>query len=99
MALEYDSEFASEQELASISVETNLTLAGKVILYNDEWHTFEDVAGQILKAIGCTSEHAEYLTWEAHLSGSATVYEGELTDCLRVSSVLEEIALETRIEC
>ncbi|GBD06223.1 ATP-dependent Clp protease adapter protein ClpS [bacterium HR21] len=78
---------------------TGTDLPAKVILYNDDWHTFEEVIVQLMKATGCSRERAEALTWEVHTRGKAAVYEGTLAECLRVSSVLEEIALHTQIEC
>ena len=69
-----------------------------VILFNDEIHTFEEVIGQIIKATGCDQSKAEALTWQVHSTGKAAVYQGSVTDCLRVVSVLEEIALNTHIE-
>ena len=70
----------------------------KVVLFNDSWHTFEEVIGQIIKATGCDTKTAERLTMEVHTKGKAVVYEGDMTECLRVNSVLEEIALHTQIE-
>lgn len=70
----------------------------KVILYNDEWHSFEEVIAQLIKAINCTTRRAEEITWEVHTKGKSCVFEGELADCLRVSAVLEEISLNTQIE-
>jgi ATP-dependent Clp protease adaptor protein ClpS len=70
----------------------------RVILYNDEIHSFDEVIGQIIKAIGCDSIKAEALTWEVHNSGKAMIFEGQMTECLKVSHVLEEIALNTQIE-
>jgi ATP-dependent Clp protease adaptor protein ClpS len=70
----------------------------KVILFNDELHSFEEVIGQIIKAIGCDTAKAEALTWEVHNSGKAKIYEGQMTECLKVSHILEEIALNTQIE-
>lgn len=78
---------------------TGTELPAKVILYNDDWHTFEEVIVQLMKATGCSRERAEALTWEVHTRGKAAVYEGSLSECLRVSSILEEIALHTQIEC
>lgn len=69
-----------------------------VILFNDEIHTFDEVVGQIIKALGCDTAKAEAITWEAHSKGKAAVYTGEITECLRVNSVLEEIGLHTQIE-
>ena len=70
----------------------------KVILFNDEVHTFEEVIGQIIKATGCDLARAEALTWEVHNAGKACVYEGEVTRCVEVSGILEEIELTTQIE-
>ena len=77
---------------------TDVGLPAKVILFNDDFHTFDEVIAQLIKAIGCSYKKAEALTWEVHTKGKAVVYTGELSECLRVSSVLEEIALHTQIE-
>ena len=82
-------------------IEDTGTITGqpsKVILFNDEVHTFEEVINQIIKATGCNQSRAEALTWEVHTRGKAMVFEGSLEECLRVSGVLEEIALHTQIE-
>lgn len=70
----------------------------RVILFNDEVHTFDEVIGQIIKATGCDLARAEALTWEVHNAGKAVIYEGEMTRCVQISSVLEEIELMTQIE-
>lgn len=83
-----------EQKEVDVLIEQPAT----VILYNDEVHTFDEVIGQIIKAIRCNTTKAESLTWEVHNSGKAAVFEGPMNDCLKVSHVLEEIALHTQIE-
>ncbi|MCS7000356.1 MAG: ATP-dependent Clp protease adaptor ClpS [Bacteroidota bacterium] len=88
----------TEQFLPELEVETTVGTPAKCILYNDDWHTFDEVIAQLVKATGCSVEEAESLTWEVHTRGKAAVYEGPLSDCLRVSSILEEIALHTSIE-
>jgi ATP-dependent Clp protease adaptor protein ClpS len=70
----------------------------RVILFNDEVHTFEEVIGQLIKALGCDTSRAESLTWEVHNAGKAAVFEGPMDECVRVSGVLEEIALHTQIQ-
>ena len=70
----------------------------KVILFNDDIHSFDEVIGQIIKAIGCDTAMAESLTLEVHNNGKAMIFEGPMDDCLKVSHVLEEIALNTQIE-
>jgi ATP-dependent Clp protease adaptor protein ClpS len=70
----------------------------RVVLFNDEVHSFEEVIGQLIKALRCDSSKAEALTWEVHNSGKAAVFEGPMDKCVKVSGVLEEIALHTQIQ-
>ena len=71
----------------------------KVVLFNDEWHSFDEVTQQLIKATACTQPKAEAITWEVHSKGKGIAYSGQIHDCIRVSSVLEEIQLNTQVEC
>ncbi len=70
----------------------------KVILFNDEVHTFDEVIHQIMKATGCDLPTAERMTLEVHHTGKSCVFTGELVKCLQVTGVLEEIELMTQVE-
>jgi ATP-dependent Clp protease adaptor protein ClpS len=70
----------------------------RVILYNDDIHSFDEVIFQVMKATGCSESQAEAYAWEAHINGKAAVYEGSFEDCFRVQGVLREIQLVTEIE-
>jgi ATP-dependent Clp protease adaptor protein ClpS len=70
----------------------------KVILFNDEIHTFDEVISQLIKATHCTVGRAETLAMEVHTNGKAVVFSGELVRCMEVSGILEEIKLMTQIE-
>jgi ATP-dependent Clp protease adaptor protein ClpS len=85
-------------QLEDIDTDVLVDQPAKVILFNDEVHSFDEVIGQIIKATGCDMPKAESLTWEVHTSGKAMVFEGEMDNCLKVSHILEEIALNTQIE-
>ncbi|MFM7157871.1 MAG: ATP-dependent Clp protease adaptor ClpS, partial [Bacteroidota bacterium] len=87
-----------EESLQTLDTITG-SMHGRVVLFNDEHHTFEEVIVQILRAVHCSMDRAEQLTWEVHNTGKATVYEGPLSECLHVSAVLEEIALKTEVQC
>ncbi len=80
-----------------IEEEVTVNLPYKVILYNDDIHTFDEVIQQLIKAISCSYEQARKYAFEAHVKGKAVVFSGELSDCLKVTSILEEIALHTQI--
>ncbi len=70
----------------------------RVILFNDEVHTFDEVIGQLIKATGCSQSKAEELTMKVHNEGKALVYEGSFEECFEVNSVLKEIQLITEIK-
>lgn len=86
------------EEIEQHDQDVELQKPAKVILFNDEVHTFDEVINQIIKATGCNTERAEQLTWEVHNTGKALVFEGEMVKCIQVSAVLEEIDLMTQIE-
>ena len=70
----------------------------RVILYDDDIHTFDEVINQLLKALGCSVEKAEEITMTVHNEGKATAKEGSFEECLQVNSVLQEIQLVTEIK-
>ncbi len=89
---------AENQPLEIEETTTDSQTPARVILFNDDWHTFEEVIGQLVKALGCGTDKASALALEAHTKGKALVFEGPIKDCLRVNGVLEEISLITQIE-
>ncbi|HKI77057.1 MAG TPA: ATP-dependent Clp protease adaptor ClpS [Ignavibacteriaceae bacterium] len=76
---------------------TTTGLLSRVVLFNDDWHTFDEVIVQLIKAIHCSFEKARAHAFEVHIKGKSIVYKGEMKECLRVSSILEEILLKTEI--
>ena len=72
-------------------------LGTKVILFNDNYHTFDDVINQLMKAIGCSQETGFYHAKKIHETGKSDVYKGPIEKCLKVSSILQEINLKTQI--
>ncbi len=76
----------------------DIGLESRVVLFNDDWHTFEEVITQLIKATKCSFDEAREKTFEVHTNGKSVVFGGPLNDCLKVSSVLEEIALHTQVE-
>ena len=70
----------------------------KVILFNDDIHTFEEVIHQVVKAAGCSVSDAEGHAWRVHLKGKTCVFDGLFENCLQVQGVLREIALVTEIQ-
>jgi ATP-dependent Clp protease adaptor protein ClpS len=38
--------------------EIDIGVASRVVLYNDDWHTFDEVIAQLIIAVKCTYEQA-----------------------------------------
>jgi ATP-dependent Clp protease adaptor protein ClpS len=70
----------------------------KVYLFNCDCHTFDDVIGQLVKAVpGMTRGQAEEIAWRVHTQGLAEVYRGGAPECERVAAVLAEIGLIVQV--
>lgn len=69
-----------------------------VILYNDDWHPYDQVVFQVQKATGCPLERAEQITGEAHTEGRAIAYRGSHEECERVAAVLRQIRLQVETD-
>ncbi len=70
----------------------------RVILYNDNWHTVDEVVLQVRKAARCSREEALAITYRAHTTGRAVAYAGSKPDCQRALGVLREIALQAELD-
>lgn len=70
----------------------------RLILFDDDIHTFDEVIHQLIKALGCSVEKAREMTFKVHNDGKALVYEGAFEECLKINSVLQEIQLITEIK-
>ncbi len=70
----------------------------RVLLYDDDIHTFDEVIFQITKALHCGTPQAEELTFKVHNEGKALVYEGTFEACFEINSILKEIQLITEIK-
>lgn len=70
----------------------------KVILFNDDFHSFEEVIRQIIKACNYPVQQAEQISVIVHTKGKATVITSSFERCLEVAAVLQEIDLMIDIE-
>jgi ATP-dependent Clp protease adaptor protein ClpS len=70
----------------------------QVVLFNDDWHTFDEVILQVQKATGCRLEEAVRITLTAHHEGRAVCFSGPFERCEVVATKLQEIRLGVTIE-
>lgn len=93
-----DPAIAEPEVLVVTTDETKVQTPWRVILFDDDVHTFEDVILQLMKATGCTEQQGQKHAWSVHTRGKDLVYEGDFFECFRVQGVLKEIQLVTEIE-
>ena len=80
-----------------IEIHPSIDTGYRLFLFNDNHHTFDEVISQLIKAINCSYDKARAFAFEVHVKGKAMVYSGSMLECLKISSILEEIALHTQI--
>ncbi|RYX83504.1 ATP-dependent Clp protease adaptor ClpS [bacterium] len=71
----------------------------RVILYNDDVHTVDEVIVQLMKATECDLERAVNITLEVDNKGRAVCFRGERAKCHKVTRVLREINLQCEVDC
>lgn len=86
-----------EQVEVEVITEESVISSGYVILFDDNFHTFDEVIDQLILATGCSHKQANLFAWEVHTKGQCVVFKGEFEKCLFVSQVLEEISLKTEV--
>lgn len=75
----------------------NSNFISKVVLYNDNYHTFDQVINQLQKAIACPRVVGIFMAHTVHNEGKCDVFRGDVQRSIRVSDILREINLKTQI--
>lgn len=70
----------------------------RVILYNDDVHTFDDVTGQLMIATHCSFEVGQAHAYRVHTQGRDIVFQGKREDCEKVAGILRRIRLHVEVD-
>lgn len=87
-----------EETIVDDTTDERIKEPWKVILYNDDIHSFDEVILQLRKATGCTDERAAEIAFEAHTKGKAIAYSGSFQKCYKAMGILRQIQLIVEIE-
>lgn len=82
-----------EEETADVSAGRGW----RVILFNCQCHTFDEVERVLIQATHCSLARARQLSMEVHTKGSAVVYEGPRERCEAVADVIGAIGLLVKV--
>ena len=70
----------------------------KLMLSNDDIHTFEYVIDSLVKACGHSHEQAEQCAYLIHLKGKCDVKRGSLKELTNILTALSKLELTATIE-
>jgi ATP-dependent Clp protease adapter protein ClpS len=70
----------------------------KVVLWNCNCHSFDDVIRALMVAIRCSPQRGFEFAYSIHNSGKAIVYEGHKERCEAVSEILTSKGLRVTME-
>jgi len=69
-----------------------------VIVFNNDYNTWDEVIGILQKATGCCLAEAENETWEVHHLGRSLVHHGDRDECQRAAAVIRTIGIKVAVE-
>ena len=69
----------------------------RVVLFNCECHTFDEVEKVLLHATKCSISQARAWSWEVHTKGQAVVYHGSKELCDHVADVIGSVGLRVSV--
>jgi len=82
----------------TVDSEKKLDHPWRVVLYNCDCHSMDEVVFALQRATGCSLEKAESIMYEAHQRGRAICYSGPKLECERVVSVLRTTKLQVELD-
>jgi ATP-dependent Clp protease adapter protein ClpS len=82
----------------SDAVETERTGEYLVIVFNNDYNTFDEVIHILQKATGCSLEEAEMETWEIDALGKSIVHHADREECERVAAIIATIGIRVAVE-
>jgi len=69
-----------------------------VVLYDDDWHSVDEVVRQLQKATNYSLERALAVVEEVQRAGKSVAYTSSLSDCEAVAGILQAIDLTVELD-
>ncbi|MBE7410582.1 MAG: ATP-dependent Clp protease adaptor ClpS [Leptospiraceae bacterium] len=83
---------------SQIKYSTDDIYGNKVILYNDEFNSFDHVEDCLIKICFKNKREAKKIAMEAHTKGKAICYKGSLEECETVAEKMGKEKLTVSLE-
>lgn len=86
-----------EQELVEVLEVVETTELLDLVVFNDDFNTFEHVIDTLIRVCRHTIEQAEQCTWIIHHKGKCTVKHGTLVELKPMRDAICEAGIDARI--
>ena len=86
-----------EQELIDVLEAVDITDVKDLVVFNDDYNTFEHVIATLIKVCRHTPEQAEQCTWLIHHKGKCTVKMGSFNELKPMREGICEAGIDARI--
>lgn len=88
---------AKEKISEQVLVEEAISFDNEIVMYNDDYNTFDHVIDTLIKVCNHTSEQAEQCSLIVHYKGKCTVKTGSIDELTPQCSRLLEAGLSAEI--
>lgn len=68
-----------------------------VIVYDNDYNTYNEVIAILMKATGCSAQEAYIEAWEIDHLGKSVVHHGEREECDRAANIIAEIGIRVEV--
>jgi ATP-dependent Clp protease adaptor protein ClpS len=86
-----------EKELVEVLEAVETTDLNDLVVFNDDFNTFEHVTSTLMRVCRHSPEQAEQCTWIIHYRGKCTVKSGSLDELKPMKEAICEAGIDARI--
>lgn len=86
-----------ELELVDLLESIEITDVKDLVVYNDDFNTFEHVINTLIKVCGHSNEQAEQCTWLIHFKGKCAVKTGSFEELHPMREAICEAGIDAKI--
>lgn len=88
---------AYQEELAELLEVVAITDVNDLVVFNDDFNTFDHVIKTLIKVCKHTTEQAEQCTWLIHYKGKCAVKSGSMDELKPMREAIVDAGIDARI--